>query len=165
MLQQRGRSAGSIVDISGGGEGLLRSARGARGTVRVGSVIRGANRPVRGTSQLSLMKQQTRGRGRGRGTYSTRGLATSMRGASARGSIRGINFKTGAPMRTRGPSLRRGVSTNELDGAVSVKSRLAVQSRLSQPTATRGWIRGGFQTGIRGRGGYTTAAAGYGRGE
>ena len=76
------------------------------------------------------------GRGRGRGGRglatglrgasargSTRGLATSLRGASARGSIRGINFKTGAPLKTRGVA-----------EASSVKSRLAVQARITHPT-------------------------------
>lgn len=179
----RGSSRGGRGRVAVGG-GLLRGARGARGVIRVGGPTRGvgdARATFRGTTRGGFTRGIRRATAGFRGT---RGASASYRGVSAgrgAGSIRGINFRTGAPLRASAGAGRGALSNGSeavAAAAVPVKSRLAVQGRLSGPTvattrssggAQRGWVRGGFKAAATGftrgtaRGGSFRGRLGAGR--
>ncbi|XP_018010861.1 chromatin target of PRMT1 protein isoform X2 [Hyalella azteca] len=142
---QRGRGRGR--GRGGRGRGLLQGAQGAVNTVPMMQAVTNRN------------------------TFTTRGTGRILRGGSIRGSVRGINFRTGAPLTSRiGATGARNDAASPAT-SLPIKKRLAVQGRLSQPAFTRrgtaAYTRGSFRPvqtsfvrgastrgGVRGRGGF-----------
>ncbi|KAF2366297.1 hypothetical protein FHG87_002950 [Trinorchestia longiramus] len=152
--------------VRGRGRGVMRG----RGQLRGRGVLQGSRSLMQGSRGLL---QGARGAVRG-SLPGARGAGRTIRG----GSIRGINFRTGAPLTSRVGGIR-----DVNSAAVPVKKRLAVQGRLSQPLsaslrgrgawATRGsfkvvqsnFIRGAaVRGGVRGRGSFRGRGMGRGRG-